>query len=229
MIKAIVILSGGMDSTVLAHLLRADGVELECLSVDYGQRHRRELEYAKATAERLGARWHLADLRGVTHLLGGSALTDDIAVPDGHYTDASMRATVVPNRNAIMLSVAVGLAVSSGADAVAFGAHAGDHPIYPDCRPSFVTAFEDMARLATEGYTAAPLRVIAPFLEQTKADICRAGHALGVPWAATWSCYKGGELHCGTCGTCVERREAFALAGVADPTKYADDTTQEVG
>lgn len=218
--KAIVILSGGMDSTVLTYMLKGDGVELECLSVDYGQRHRRELEYAEATAARLGAPWRLADLTGITHLLGGSALTDDIPVPDGHYTDASMRATVVPNRNAIMLSVAVGLAVASGADAVVFGAHAGDHPIYPDCRPEFVAAFEDMARLATKGYAATPLRVVAPFLEQTKADICRAGHALGVPWAATWSCYKGGELHCGTCGTCVERREAFALAGVSDPTEY---------
>lgn len=228
MSKAIAVLSGGMDSTVLAYMLRADGVEIECLSVDYGQRHRRELDYAEATAKRLGVRWHLADLTGVTHLLGGSALTDNIPVSDGHYTDASMRVTVVPNRNAIMLSVAVGLAVSSGADAVAFGAHAGDHPIYPDCRPAFVEAFEVMARQATEGYGVASLRILAPFILQTKADICATGHRLGVPWSSTWSCYKGGEQHCGTCGTCVERREAFALAGVFDPTEYIDDATQGV-
>jgi 7-cyano-7-deazaguanine synthase len=132
-----------------------------------------------------------------------------------------MAATVVPNRNAIMLSVAVGLAVASGADAVATAVHAGDHPIYPDCRPAFVAAFEQMARVANEGFVAPGFRVATPYLDWDKSDIVARGAELGVPFAETWSCYKGGDVHCGTCGTCVERIEAFAVAGVPDPTTYA--------
>jgi 7-cyano-7-deazaguanine synthase len=132
-----------------------------------------------------------------------------------------MRATVVPNRNAIMLDVAVARAVAVGAGAVAFGAHAGDHPIHPDCRPAFMQAYQQMALLANEGFTPPGFAVLAPFLAASKADIVTLGDRLGVPFADTWSCYRGGETHCGTCGTCVERREAFVMAGVADPTGYA--------
>ncbi|MGW3855760.1 7-cyano-7-deazaguanine synthase QueC [Micromonospora arida] len=218
----VVIVSGGMDSTVLAYALQQAGSTVTLLSCDYGQRHRRELDYAARTAEALHMPHVVVDLTGIVGVLTGSALTDaQVDVPDGHYTDASMRATVVPNRNAIMLDVAVARAVSAGADAVAFGAHAGDHPIYPDCRPAFLAAYESAVRLANEGFLPAGFRVVAPFIDCSKADIARLGDTIGVQFADTWSCYKGGERHCGTCGTCVERREAFAVAGVTDPTEYA--------
>lgn len=214
-------LSGGLDSVTLAHEVAAGGEDLVCLSFDYGQRHRRELDAARACAERLGAEHHVVDLTSVGALLTGSALTDGgVDVPEGHYTDASMAATVVPNRNAIMLSVAVGVAAARGAVAVAAAIHAGDHPIYPDCRPAFVDAFTHEARTANEGFLVDGFEVRAPFLHLDKADIVRRGAALGVPFELTWSCYVGGERHCGRCGTCVERREAFDLAGVADPTEY---------
>jgi 7-cyano-7-deazaguanine synthase len=213
--------SGGLDSVTLAHTLAADGHDLVCLSFDYGQRHAKEVDFAHACADRLGADHHVVDLRSVGALLAGSALTDpSVAVPEGHYTDASMAVTVVPNRNAIMLAVAVGVATARGAAAVAAAVHAGDHTIYPDCRPAFIEAAEHEARLANEGFIADGFRILAPFVEISKADIVRRGAALGVPFAETWSCYIGGERHCGRCGTCVERREAFELAGVDDPTVY---------
>ncbi|MFV2013593.1 MULTISPECIES: 7-cyano-7-deazaguanine synthase [unclassified Micromonospora] len=154
-------------------------------------------------------------------MLAGSSLTDPtVATPDGHYSDSSMRATVVPNRNAIMLDVAVAHAVAIGAVAVAFGAHTGDHPIYPDCRPSFVAAYEQMVRVANEGFIDPGFAVLAPFINTSKSQIVAEGARLGVRFGDTWSCYRGGSRHCGTCGTCVERREAFFVANVADPTEY---------
>lgn len=213
--------SGGLDSVTLAHTLAAEGNDLVCLSFDYGQRHAKEVEFARAAARRLGAEHHVVDLRSVGALLSGSALTDpSVAVPEGHYTDDTMTATVVPNRNAIMLAVAVGVATARGASAVATAVHAGDHAIYPDCRPAFIAAVEHEARVANEGFLDAGFRVLAPFVDIDKAEIVRRGVAAGVPFAETWSCYVGGEVHCGRCGTCVERREAFTLAGVDDPTPY---------
>jgi 7-cyano-7-deazaguanine synthase len=199
----VAVISGGLDSAVLAHHLRADGWNLRLVSFDYGQRHAVELDHARGLAARLGARHDVVDLRSAGALLTGSALTDDaVEVPEGHYSDRSMRTTVVANRNAIFAMVATGVAVAEGASAIALGIHAGDHPIYPDCRPPFVAAAEHLARVANEGFVTA------------------RGQELGVPFAATWSCYKGGAAHCGVCGTCVERREAFQLAGVTDPTRY---------
>jgi 7-cyano-7-deazaguanine synthase len=216
-------LSGGLDSVTLAHVLADEGHDLVCLSFDYGQRHAKEIGFARACAERLGAEHHVMDLRSVGSLLSGSALTDaSVEVPEGHYTDASMAATVVPNRNAIMLSVAVGVAVARGASAVATAVHAGDHPIYPDCRPAFIDAVEHEARVANEGFLDPGFRVLAPFLSLAKDEIVRRGAAVGVPFEQTWSCYVGADVHCGRCGTCVERREAFDLAGVTDPTTYAE-------
>lgn len=220
--RAIAIVSGGMDSVTLAHVLKVEGYALHLLSFDYGQRHSKELEYAKRCAVDLGA-WHtVVDLCSILPLLAGSALTDDLPVPDGHYAAENMRVTVVPNRNAVMLAIAYAAAVSEQADIVATGVHSGDHFIYPDCRPEFVQAFDAMERLATRGYAAPGLRLYAPFVAMTKADIVRRGAVLGVDYSATWSCYKGGAVHCGTCGTCVERKEAFALAGVSDPTIYQE-------
>jgi 7-cyano-7-deazaguanine synthase len=141
-------------------------------------------------------------------------------VPDGHYTDESMRATIVPNRNAIVLDVAVAFAVIHQADAVAFGAHAGDHAIYPDCRPQFVERYAQMVRCANEGLLVEGFEILAPFLTQNKTDIVRLGIELGVPFERTWSCYRGNAVHCGTCGTCTERREAFRQNRISDPTRY---------
>lgn len=217
--KAVVIFSGGMDSTTLLYDLSQDH-EVYAVSFDYGQRHKRELYGAAFIAKNLGIDWRLGDLYGISSLLKGSSLTSpEIKVPDGHYTDETMRITVVPNRNAIMLSIAWGYATSIGAVMVATGVHAGDHAIYPDCRNGFIESLSHSLELATEGYSDC-YRIFAPYVNITKKDIVLKGNELGVPWELTWSCYKGGDLHCGTCGTCVERIEAFKLANVYDPTHY---------
>jgi len=219
---AVALVSGGLDSVTLAHLLSRNGPEpLHLIAVDYGQRHVRELDSARRCAQRLKVRIDVVDLRSLQPLLAGSALTDEaIEVPSGHYADDTMRATVVPNRNAVLLSVAYAAAVADGAGMVATAVHAGDHPVYPDCRPAFIDAFNRMESLATEGFCT-PDILRAPFVAWSKVDIVRTGAELGVPFADTWSCYRGGARHCGTCGTCVERREAFSEAGVDDPTDYA--------
>ncbi|SNT73996.1 7-cyano-7-deazaguanine synthase QueC [Paracoccus seriniphilus] len=218
--KTLVICSGGLDSVSLAHITANEHQLTRLVSFDYGQRHRKELGFAQAAAARLGVPFHLIDMRGIGAALSGSALTDEIDVPDGHYAEETMRITVVPNRNAIMLSIGFGIAAAQGDEAVATAVHGGDHFIYPDCRPGFTRAFEAMQQAALQGY--ADVRLHTPFVRESKAEIVRQGAAHGTPFAETWSCYKGGEIHCGRCGTCVERREAFHLAGVSDPTPYAD-------
>jgi 7-cyano-7-deazaguanine synthase len=162
----------------------------------------------------------MIDIRDVGRQLSGSALTDDVAVPDGHYAEESMRITVVPNRNAIMLAIAFGVAAARQAEAVGVAVHGGDHFIYPDCRPDFIDAFQAMQNRALDGY--ANVRLYAPFVHVSKADIVTEGTRHATPFDQTWSCYKGGDVHCGRCGTCVERREAFDLARLQDPTDYAD-------
>jgi len=219
--KAVAIVSGGMDSVTLAYYLTSEGYVLHMLSFDYGQRHRKELEFAQRAAKTLAAEWDLIDLKaaGVQRLLRGSAITDAaVDVPEGHYSDETMRLTVVPNRNAIMLAIAYAAAVSDRATVVAAAMHAGDHAIYPDCRPEFVRAFAAMERLATEGQ--GKIDLLVPFTDKSKADIAALGARLAVPFEHTWSCYKGEEIHCGACGTCYERREAFQRAGIPDPTRY---------
>ncbi|MFG2835991.1 7-cyano-7-deazaguanine synthase QueC [Streptomyces zaomyceticus] len=219
---AVLIFSGGLDSAVTAYKLLDEGVSVSLLSFAYGQRHVKELAHAANLADQIGVSHDIVDLTSLGRLLGGSALTDPaIDVPHGHYRAETMRSTVVPNRNAIMLEIAAGAAVAAGADAVAFGAHSGDHAIYPDCRPEFFNLIEASMKAGNEGHIAPDFQLLAPFLQLTKTDIVREGSRLGVPFELTWSCYKGGEVHCGACGTCVERREAFDEAGVADPTVYA--------
>ncbi|SEK49454.1 7-cyano-7-deazaguanine synthase [Roseovarius nanhaiticus] len=218
--KVIVICSGGMDSVALAHRYAATGDLHALLSFNYGQRHAKELEFAALCAARLGVPHHVIDISAIGAALSGSALTDDIDVPDGHYAEETMKITVVPNRNAIMLTIAFGMAAAQKVDAVATAVHGGDHFIYPDCRPDFIAAFQAMEDRAMEGY--ADIRLLTPYVQGTKADIAIDGAKHGTPFAETWSCYKGGDLQCGRCGTCVERREAFHLASVEDPTTYAD-------
>ncbi|MEH6834835.1 7-cyano-7-deazaguanine synthase QueC [Falsihalocynthiibacter arcticus] len=218
--KTIVICSGGLDSVSLAHKVAAEHTLHGLVSFDYGQRHRKELDFAAACAERLSVRHDIIDIRSIGASLTGSALTEDIDVPDGHYAEESMKITVVPNRNAIMLAIGFGVAAAQKVDAVATAVHGGDHFIYPDCRPGFITAFEVMQRHALEGY--ADISLYTPFVNGSKADIVTDGAYHHTPFAQTWSCYKGGAHHCGRCGTCVERREAFHLAGVNDPTVYED-------
>lgn len=219
--KAVAIVSGGMDSVTLAHLLKSQGYELEMISFDYGQRHRRELECAAYQAGLLGAKHHIIDISGIRPLLKGSALTDEVEVPHGHYEEESMALTVVPNRNAIMLSIAWGLACTSKADVLACGVHAGDHHIYPDCRPAFIEELEQALVVGTVGHRKEGLELIAPFMYESKTDIARIGGDLKVPFERTWTCYEGGEKHCGKCGACTERKEAFRDSGVPDPTDYA--------
>ena len=219
--KTIVVCSGGMDSVVLAHKAAAENTLLGLVTFDYGQRHKVELTYAAKCAKRLGVPHDIIDITAIGEQLTGSALTDDLDVPDGHYAQDTMKITIVPNRNAIMLTIAFGVAAAKGADAVATAVHGGDHFIYPDCRPEFIDAFGAMQRHALNGY--ADIKLLAPFVDVSKSDIARIGAEIGVPFAETWSCYKGQDIHCGCCGTCVERREAFHLAGIKDPTIYGDD------
>ena len=218
--KTLVICSGGLDSVSLAHLVAAEHTLVGLISFDYGQRHRKEVEFAARAANRLDVPHDLIDMRHIGRHLSGSALTDDLDVPDGHYAEDNMKVTVVPNRNAIMLAIAFGMAAAKGADAVAAAVHGGDHFIYPDCRPDFIDAFQAMQDKALDGY--ASVQLFTPFVHVPKSAIVTAGAKHGTPFADTWSCYKGGDLHCGRCGTCVERREAFDIAGVKDPTAYAD-------
>lgn len=216
--RVMVVLSGGMDSATLlglsVHTFGSDNVG--AVSIDYGQRHGRELGSARRLAQWWDVAYQSVYLGGLGEHLGGSALTDAaVEVPDGHYADESMKLTVVPNRNMILLAVAAGVAAAAGYEAIGYAAHAGDHPIYPDCRPEFGDAMGKALRLGCD------VKLLRPFMGLTKTDVCRLGYRLGVPYDITWSCYKGLEVHCGTCGTCVERREAFRDAGVPDPTKYA--------
>ena len=217
--KVVVIFSGGMDSFTVLNLAHKQGHEVYALSFDYGQRHKKELDYASRACKELAIHHKIVDISAINQLIGGSSLTSDIDVAEGHYAEESMKSTVVPNRNMILLSVATGWAVSKKFDRVAYAAHSGDHAIYPDCR----TEFADVLGQAIEMADWQKVSLYRPFVDITKADIAKLGDDIGVPFEMTWSCYKGQDLHCGKCGTCVERREAFYLAGVEDPTEYAPD------
>jgi 7-cyano-7-deazaguanine synthase len=218
--RTIVVCSGGLDSVSLAYKVAAEAELLRLVTFDYGQRHNKEIDFARTCAQRLDVPCDVVDIQSVGKLLSGSALTDDVEVPDGHYAEDSMKLTIVPNRNAIMLTIAFGIAAAQKADAVATAVHGGDHFIYPDCRPEFIAAFEAMQKQALDGI--ADISLYTPFVQVPKSEIVVEGARHNTPFADTWSCYKGGENHCGRCGTCVERREAFHLAGITDPTTYDD-------
>jgi 7-cyano-7-deazaguanine synthase len=215
--RAVVILSGGLDSTVLLYSMIRDGYDPIAVTFNYGQKHSREIECAKRTCQELRVPHRIFDLTGLAEVFGGSSLTSAcLDVPEGHYQAENMKSTVVPNRNSIMLNLAMGFAIANDIQMVAYGAHSGDHAIYPDCREEFVEAIQHLATLVDYK----PINIVVPFLHWTKAEIVEYGVNLNVSFNNTYSCYKGGEIHCGKCGTCTERKEAFALANVEDPTEY---------
>lgn len=212
---ALLVLSGGMDSTTMLYDYR-DRIAL-AVTFNYGSNHNaREIECARYNCEKLGIELVVVDLPFIGRLFQSSLLSGAEAIPEGNYDDENMRSTVVPFRNGIMLAVAAGLAESRGLHVLMLANHGGDHAIYPDCRPGFVDA---MSRAISEG-TYEHIHIFAPYTDITKADIARRGAGIGVDYSHTYSCYKGGEHHCGRCGTCTERREAFRLAGLPDPTLY---------
>lgn len=215
--KAVVLLSGGMDSvTCLYHVAKSQEI-MGTVSFDYGSKHNlREIPFAYHHSEKLRIPHVVIPLSFIAQYWRSSLVSRDIEIPEGHYEDTSMKKTVVPFRNGIMLSIATGYTESMGGDLLVIAAHAGDHAIYPDCREDFMRSMGEAMRLGTY----AQIGLYRPFIKLTKADICKRGYELGVDFAQTWSCYKGGVLHCGKCGTCVERREAFILAGIEDPTAY---------
>ncbi|MEA3187459.1 MAG: 7-cyano-7-deazaguanine synthase [Chthoniobacter sp.] len=215
--NVVVLLSGGLDSVCALHEAARQHIVRAALSFDYGAKHNhREIPHAGHHCRKLGIAHGIIRLNFVAELFKSDLLKGGGAIPDGHYEEATMKATVVPFRNGIMLSVAAGFAESRGAKGLVIAAHAGDHAIYPDCREVFMQAMSDAMRLGTY----AEIELLRPFIAMTKAQIVSRGAELGVDFARTWSCYKGGEFHCGACGTCVERREAFLLADIPDPTRY---------
>lgn len=214
--KVVVIYSGGMDSyTVLNHALK-QGFDVYALTFDYGQRHVKEIEYAKRACDDLGVHHKIVDISAINSIIAGSSLTDDIDVPEGHYEADNMKQTVVPNRNMILLSLAVGYAVSLEATKVFYGAHSGDHAIYPDCRPEFVKKMQDVCAIAN--YEAVDITV--PYLNVDKIAILEDGLKMGLDYSNTWTCYNGREKACGKCGACQERLEAFEKNNATDPLEY---------
>jgi len=212
---SIIIVSGGMDSVSLMHEFK-DSIAL-AVTFDYGSNHNaREIACAAENCRRLGIEHLVIPLEFMSRYFKSSLLSGADAIPEGHYTSSNMKSTVVPFRNGIMLAIACGLAESRGLRRVMLANHSGDHAIYPDCREDFVTAMSEAMRQGT--YDG--IEIFAPYTNLTKAEIATRGAKAGVDFSITYSCYKGGEKHCGLCGTCVERREAFQLAGLPDPTIY---------
>jgi 7-cyano-7-deazaguanine synthase len=242
MTSAVAVFSGGLDSTTMVYDAIHRGLDIKRLvSFNYGQRHKKELDFAARTADKLNLNHSVIDLwsSGFTEALmtdqGGSALVDDrTEVPDGHYSEESMKATVVPNRNMVMIAIAGSIAIAENASTVLAGVHSGDHAIYPDCRPEFLAAASWTLEVGNLGFGALASKnaVTAPYIGDSKADIAYRAFELNVPLEDTWSCYKGDEIHCGRCGTCVERLEAIheaqsalfrkGLAVPVDNTQYAD-------
>ena len=215
--KVVVLLSGGMDSVSALYEAHSQYEVLGALSFHYGSKHNdSEIPFAAFHSEKLGVPHRLISLGFIGETFKSDLLQSGGEVPKGHYTAENMKSTVVPFRNGIMLSIAAGFAESFGAEGIVIAAHSGDHAIYPDCREDFMESMAAAIRLGTD----AGIKVISPFITMTKAEIAKRGAELGVDFLKTWSCYKGGEIHCGECGTCVERREAFQLAGLQDPTAY---------
>jgi len=212
---SLIIVSGGMDSITLLHEYK-DKIAMG-ITFDYGSNHaKKEIPFAKLHCERLGIKHIVIPLTFMHEYFKSSLLEGADAIPEGHYADANMKSTVVPFRNGIMLAIACGIAESNGLKNVMIANHGGDHAIYPDCRADFIAAMSD----AMGAGTYENIQILAPYTNITKTDVARHGKELGLDYAETWSCYKGGEKHCGKCGTCVERKEALRDAGIEDTTEY---------
>ncbi|MGB1298134.1 MAG: 7-cyano-7-deazaguanine synthase QueC [Psychrobium sp.] len=215
--KVVVIYSGGMDSYTVLHKAIEEGKDVYPLTFNYGQRHSKEIEYAAAVCEKLNVPHKIVDISAINQLMAGSSLTsDDIEIPEGHYEEESMKSTVVPNRNMVLLSMAIAYAVSLDARAVYYGAHSGDHAIYPDCRPEFVEKMNDVSQIANYE----PVDIVSPYIDVDKIGILTDGLRMGLDYGETWTCYNGREQACGKCGSCEERLEAFEKNGVQDPLSY---------
>lgn len=218
-LPVVVLVSGGMDSVVALHAAHREHEVVAGLSFDYGSKHNhREIPFAREHCEGLGVAHYSIDLGFVGEHFSSALLRSGAEVPDGHYEEENMRSTVVPFRNGIMLAVAAGFTESQQAAGLVIAAHSGDHAIYPDCREEFMAAMGKAMALGSY----ARLRLLRPFIAMRKEGIVARGAEIGVDFARTWSCYKGDEIHCGSCATCVERREAFLIAGIEDPTSYFD-------
>lgn len=215
--KVLVLCSGGMDSVTALHWAQREHAITAVVSFDYGSKHNhRELPFAAEHTQRMGHRHEVIVLDFMEHFFSSALLKTGGEIPDGHYQAENMQQTVVPFRNAIMLSIATGLAESWGAEGLVLAAHSGDHVIYPDCREAFMRAMGEAMKVGTY----AGIQLLRPFIAMTKGEIVSLGSRLGVDFVRTWSCYKGGVRQCGCCGTCIERREAFQQAGLVDPTEY---------
>jgi len=215
--KVVVVFSGGMDSFTLLNKAVQEGLDVYALSFNYGQKHKRELECAKQVTNQLNIPHQITDITALSPLLKSSSLVSPgIDVPEGHYEAENMKSTVVPNRNMILLSIAIGYAVDIGANEVWYGAHSGDHTIYPDCRPEFVNKMNDVAKIAN----FSPVTIFAPYLYKTKSEILKGGVKMELDYSYTWTCYKGKDKACGKCGSCTERLEAFEILGLIDPIEY---------
>lgn len=213
--NALIVVSGGMDSTTMLYEY-ADEIAL-AVTFDYGANHGpKEIPLAQMHCKRLGIEHIVIKMDFMQRYFQSSLLSGAEAIPEGNYDDENMRSTVVPFRNGIMLAIACGLAESRGLKRLMIANHAGDHAIYPDCRPAFVEAMSQ----ATQAGTYDGICIDAPYTNLTKGEIAARGKRLGIDYSETWSCYKGGDKHCGKCGTCMERKEALAAAGIPDPTVY---------
>ena len=219
--RVVLIASGGLDSTTLLYRLIHEKKEIYALTFNYGQKHIKEVEFAKKNCEKFNINHKILSLESITHagLFGNSSLTSEGSIPEGDYAEENMMSTVVPNRNMIMLSMALAYAISIGAGEVYYGAHAGDHAIYPDCRPEFVESMITVAKLCHYW----PIEIKAPYLYISKGEILKEGINLNVDYSLTWTCYKGNEKACGECGSCVERLEAFAQNNIEDPLEYEEE------
>jgi 7-cyano-7-deazaguanine synthase len=232
--KAVCLFSGGADSTTLLYYMKNRGYDVQALTLFYGQRHKKEILATKKIVKELGIKHTVANVSQIQQLISKSSLTSSMKVPKGHYTKETMKQTVVPNRNMILIALATGYAITLDADTVAYAAHASDHAIYPDCRPPFVEKMKDA--LKTCDYKQIELE--APFLSRTKGQVIALGLSLNVPYEKTWSCYEGNKRPCLKCGTCVERTESFKENGVQDPAlteqewkkalKYLDKYSKEM-
>ncbi|WP_396589103.1 7-cyano-7-deazaguanine synthase QueC [Bermanella sp. R86510] len=214
--KAVVIYSGGMDSFTLLNRVVKEGYDVYALTFNYGQKHVKEVEVAKSVCQQLNIPHKILDISPINELMQSSSLVGSEAVPEGHYEAENMKSTVVPNRNMILLSLAIGYAVDIKAGKVYYGAHSGDHAIYPDCRPEFVHAMNAVAGIANYEHVS----IETPYLNSSKGEILKDGLSMDLHYDHTWTCYNGREHACGKCGACVERLEAFADNGISDPLPY---------